>query len=182
MGLAGRCFLKAMTVQIMNTRNKPAAHFSIVKVQSAQEVNEARTLFEAYQKELGKDLSFQQFDAELRDLPNGYTPPSGALLLLLDLDDNEFVGCVGVKKLQEHTCEMKRLYVKPSHRVKKYGLELVQAILQEARQLGYQEMCLDTLEELVPAIRLYQKLGFQKTEPYYDNPYDGVVYMRKVLS
>lgn len=155
--------------------------FKIIKAQQEQEVDIARTLFQDYQLELGKDLTFQSFEAELRDLPKGYEAPSGALLLLQDLDDNEFVGCVAVKKLEGSKCEMKRLYVKPSHRVKKYGLQLAQAILAEAKALGYQEMWLDTLEELVPAVKLYQKLGFQITEAYYDNPYDGVVYMYKVL-
>lgn len=165
----------------MSTTSKTPPNFTIIRARTKQEIDVVRTLFQTYQQELGKDLTFQSFEAELRDLPKGYEAPYGSLLLLKDLDDQEFVGCVAVKKLEDEKCEMKRLYVKPSHRVKKYGRKLAEAILEEAKQLGYEEMWLDTLEELVPAVKLYQKLGFQETEAYYDNPHEGVVYMYKVL-
>ncbi len=165
----------------MSNTSKAPANFTIIQAKTEQEIDVVRMLFQTYQKELGKDLTFQSFETELRDLPKGYEAPSGSLLLLRDLDDQEFVGCVAVKKLAGKKCEMKRLYVKPSHRVKKYGQKLAVAILEEAKALGYEEMWLDTLEELVPAVRLYEKLGFQETEAYYDNPHEGVVYMSKVL-
>ncbi len=37
-------------------------------------------------------------------------------------------------------------------------------------------MRLDTLEKLKEAMHLYEALGFQKTDPYYENPLVGVVY------
>ena len=46
---------------------------------------------------------------------------------------------------------------------------------------GYSCMVLDTIEPLQSAIRLYKGLGFQETEPYYDNPMEDVIYMKKLL-
>ena len=42
-------------------------------------------------------------------------------------------------------------------------------------------MRLDTLDRLTEAMRLYETLGFRRTEPYYDNPLPGVVYWEKEL-
>ena len=154
-------------------------NFEIIEVKTEQEFDMIRTLFREYQLELGKDLSFQSFEEELQNLPKIYQEEKGALLLLKDLGDEQFVGCIGLKSLANNICEMKRLYVKPLYRNKKYGLELVHSILSIAKKLNYQEICLDTLKELKAAINLYKKLGFIETEPYYYNPYEDVVFMRK---
>ena len=42
-------------------------------------------------------------------------------------------------------------------------------------------MVLDTIELLQAAIHLYKKHGFTECEPYYHNPMDDVIYMRKEL-
>ena len=42
-------------------------------------------------------------------------------------------------------------------------------------------MVLDTLLPLQSAIYLYQKLGFQQCEPYYNNPMNDVIYFKKML-
>lgn len=155
--------------------------FEIIKARNEAEIETARDLFRAYQVELDIDLCFQGFEAELSRLPKGYDFPEGELLLLKDLEDDLFVGCVALKKLEDDKCEMKRLYVKPAYRSKKYGLKLVQSILAIAVELGYKEICLDTLGKLQAAIRLYERLGFEKMEPYYDNPHKNVIYMKKQL-
>lgn len=46
---------------------------------------------------------------------------------------------------------------------------------------GFEEMVLDTITPLQSAIHLYKKFGFEGCEPYYDNPMNDVVYMRKKL-
>jgi ribosomal protein S18 acetylase RimI-like enzyme len=76
---------------------------------------------------------------------------------------------------------MKRLYVKPDCRKNNAGQLLVDEIIEFARQDGYSEMVLDTIKPLQSAIRLYKKVGFTETEPYYDNPMNDVIYFRKQL-
>ena len=155
--------------------------FEMIRANTEEEFELIRVLFRAYQKELGVDLSFQNFETELQDLSRIYNEKNGALLLLIDKEDDKYVGCVGLKNLEDKISEMKRLYVEPEYRDKKYGLQLALSIIAVAIELGYKEMCLDTLEELKPAINMYKKLGFSQTAPYYDNPNEGVVYMRKKL-
>jgi putative acetyltransferase len=149
-----------------------------------KELDIVRELFADYQKELGEDLCFQSFDAELKAPLKKYGPPSG--IIYLAYYNNEVAGCIALMPLSSDdgikTCEMKRLYVKPEHRQHKVGKALVEQLINTAKELGYERMKLDTLQKLQPAIQLYVKYGFLETTSYYENPLPGVVYMQKELS
>lgn len=143
-------------------------------------IEEIEQLLKDYLTELGRDLSFQNVAAEFYNLKSKYLPPNGRLLCA-QTDNGEIVGCVAYHKHNDQRCEMKRLYVKPDFRKNNAGRLLVDEIINLARQDGYSEMVLDTIEPLQSAIRLYKKVGFTETEPYYDNPMDDVIYFRKQL-
>jgi ribosomal protein S18 acetylase RimI-like enzyme len=61
------------------------------------------------------------------------------------------------------------------------GARLVETVVREAERIGYREMKLDTLPSMSEAIALYRKCGFEPTEPYYDTPVVGTVFMRRRL-
>jgi GNAT superfamily N-acetyltransferase len=147
-----------------------------------QALEQVRALFKAYLLELNADLCFQQFDSELENPLKKYAPPLGALLLASW--HKEPVGCIAFQPLPEagsNICEMKRLFVLPTHRKLGIGEALVSQLLTMAKTAHYHTMVLDTLERLRPAIQLYQQFGFTVTTPYYHNPLQEVVYMQKVL-
>lgn len=140
------------------------------------------TLFQAYATALGLDLSFQDFAAELSSLPGKYSPPTGSLLLAKSTSTNEAIGCVGVRPLDSPgVCEMKRLYVSPAGRGSGIGKALAEAIVVEAKRLGYRAMRLDTLASMTSARGLYRSLGFREIEAYYANPLEEVVYLELKL-
>lgn len=148
--------------------------------EESPELDNIRNLFREYEQELGEDLCFQSFEAELKDPLKKYGPPTGTLLLAYW--EQEIAGCIALTAMQEPaTCEMKRLYVKPAFRKYGIGRKLAEELLKRAVEKGYTTMKLDTLEKLQAAIRLYEQLGFEKTGAYYDNPLPGVVYMAKKL-
>jgi putative acetyltransferase len=139
-----------------------------------------KSLFKAYLLELNEDLCFQSFDSEIDNPLYKYSAPTGALFIAYH--NATPVGCIALQPLQEtQTCEMKRLYVVPEYRKLKIGDALVQALLLEAKTLGYLTMKLDTLDRLQAALKLYLKYGFETVTAYYDNPLPGVVYMQKEL-
>ena len=139
-----------------------------------------KTLFKAYLLELNEDLCFQSFDSEIDNPLYKYSAPVGALFIAYH--NATPVGCIALQPLQEtQTCEMKRLYVVPEYRKLKIGDALVQALLLEAKTLGYLTMKLDTLDRLQAALKLYLKYCFETVTAYYDNPLPGVVYMQKEL-
>lgn len=143
-------------------------------------LKEARGLFREYEGWLGLDLCFQNFEKELAELPGNYAPPDGRLLL--GFQDDELAGCVALRKLSDGICEMKRLFVRPQFHGRGLGRQLIDAILHEARELGYARMRLDTLPgRMDKAIGLYRAIGFQEIEPYYNHPVPDALFMELVL-
>ena len=59
------------------------------------------------------------------------------------------------------------------------GLECVLSnkSADKARQLGYAELCLDTLPLMIRAASLYLSLGFERTDPYYGPTPPGTIFM-----
>ncbi|MBN2181827.1 MAG: GNAT family N-acetyltransferase [Sedimentisphaerales bacterium] len=134
-------------------------------------------LFRQYETNLPFDLSFQQFQQEVENLPGRYAPPSGKLLLAKIGD--AAVGCVALRKIGGSVCEMKRLFVLPAFQRRGVGRMLADAIIEEARRIGYKTMKLDTVLE--PAKCLYKSLGFKEIPPYQHVPIEGVVFMELEL-
>ncbi|MBM6841961.1 GNAT family N-acetyltransferase [[Clostridium] spiroforme] len=143
-------------------------------------IREIKQLIQLYLLELDRNLSFQNIEQELQDLHHKYCFPHGRLLAAIE--NSKVVGCVAYTKLNEHQCEMKRLYVLPSCRHQNIGQSLIKTIIQTAGNDGYQEMLLDTISPLKQAISLYHMFGFKECDPYYNNPMDDVIYMKKELS
>ena len=142
--------------------------------------DEIGLLLKEYLTELGRDLSFQNVAAEFYDMKSKYLPPNGRLLCA-QTDKGEIAGCVAYHKHNDSRCEMKRLFVKNEYRKCGAGKLLAEEIIKEAKKDGYTEMVLDTIEPLQSAIYLYKQLGFEETEPYYNNPMPDVIYMKKLL-
>jgi len=142
-------------------------------------IERARTLFSEYADSLGFDLSFQDFDEELRTLPGDYARPKGCLLLAACR--GQAAGCVALRPLEEKICEMKRLYVRPQFRGLGIGRALAEAVIRQARELGYSRMRLDTVPSMAAARALYASLGFEPMGPYRYNPIEGAVFMELKL-
>jgi putative acetyltransferase len=140
-----------------------------------------RAMFREYADSMGLDLEFQNFSEELADLPGKYAPPSGCILLARA--DSEPAGCVALRPLGDGVCEMKRLYVRPGYRGLKLGRGLAERIIQEAGDLGYERIRLDTIaSRMGDAVALYRALGFRAIPPYCDNPFPDGMFMELTLN
>jgi GNAT superfamily N-acetyltransferase len=160
---------------------------TIRRAESPEDVALARALFVEYARWLNVDLCFQGFDAELASLPGAYAAPRGRLLLAGA--PGAAFGCIALRPLEHGSDsanatmaasrigEVKRLYIQPAHRGELWGHRLAEALIAEARAIGYRELKLDTLGWMAPARALYADLGFRECAPYYDNPLPEVVYM-----
>jgi ribosomal protein S18 acetylase RimI-like enzyme len=152
--------------------------------QTPEQLDAARQIIQEYAEQLGVDLCFQNFDAELAGLPGEYSAPRGALQLALL--DGEVAGCCALRPLDTvdyaDACEMKRLYVRKAFRGFGLGRQLAEAMLDAARWAGYRTVLLDTLDDMEAARALYEDLGFVDIPPYYHNPIAGAHYLKADIS
>jgi len=132
-------------------------------------------IFREYVASVTVSLDFQDYESEFAALPGKYAAPDGRLLLAWR--DAEVVGCVALRRVDAHTCEMKRVYVRPQARGEALGKRLVQRILEEARAAGYTRMCLDVLPEFAAAQSIYAAFGFTDAPPVTFNPVPGTRFL-----
>lgn len=155
---------------------------AIVQAATAEDITVVRELMLEYANWLEFKLCFQGFDEELRTLPGKYAPPHGRLLLALW--DRRVAGMGALRSMgQPGLCEMKRLYVRPEFRGHAVGRALTERLIQDAREMGYARMRLDTVPgKMGRAIALYRQLGFREIAPYYGTPVEHTLFMELTLS
>jgi GNAT superfamily N-acetyltransferase len=150
----------------------------MIQISTAQfplQLEAVRGIFREYAESLGIDLGFQNFESELADLPGKFAAPRGRVLLAHNAD--ELVGCVAMRPLDDTTCEMKRLYVRPAGRGLQTGRQLAARICECARNAGYHRIRLDSLPTMQAALALYASLGFEPIPAYVFNPIAGAVFL-----
>jgi putative acetyltransferase len=77
--------------------------------------------------------------------------------------DGQIVGGAGIyptDQLPPDTCELVKMYLIPSARGLGLGRMLIEKCLQQARELGYKYVYLETMPELKQATNMYEKFGF----------------------
>ncbi len=158
--------------------------------------------------ELGCDLGFQGFQNEWIDLPGKYdfdkrggifaavevaattttaatattataTVNAESLKNLL-VKKEQIVGCICLRPLTESCGELKRMYVRKTHRQTGVGKLLAKEVIDHAWEgCQYDELKLDSLERLQGAVSLYSGLGFSRISPYCECPEEDHVCMNK---
>jgi putative acetyltransferase len=76
------------------------------------------------------------------------------------------VGCGAVRRIEERTGELKRMYVRPEERGRGIGRALLAALEGEARTLGLYRLVLETGVRQAEAMGLYQRAGFSNIPPW----------------
>jgi putative acetyltransferase len=149
---------------------------------TAADIEDVRRLLVEYQTAFGFSPCFQNFQQEIETLPGKYIEPRGALFIARDAEDNA-IGMVALRPTElDDTCEMKRLYVSQQARGTGLGHQLLNLILEAARERGYLYMRLDTIAgKMDRAIAMYRAAGFNDTAPWHAPDFDGLVFLKKDL-
>jgi GNAT superfamily N-acetyltransferase len=96
------------------------------------------------------------------------SPPDGGFLV--GWVDSEPICCGGVKRLDQRTCEIKKMYVVPEFRGRGVARALLHALEAKARELGYAIARLDTGPKQRNAQGLYEAEGYVETDDFNGNP------------
>jgi ribosomal protein S18 acetylase RimI-like enzyme len=129
-----------------------------------------------------KVLAHQSLDRELETLAARYSPPDGRAFLARQKD--VICGVGAYHRFDDHSCEMKRLFVPPAFHGRGIGRKLAGLLISEATADGYDLMRLDTARHLKEAIGMYEKLGFRRCPPYQIYPPEllpHLVFMERPL-
>ena len=128
-------------------------------VTECNDIEVIKQLFLEYSQIKGAEGCFVSFDKELADLPGFYK--GGALIV--GCEDNKPVACIAIKKIDEETCEAKRLFIKPEYRGKGYAREMLNFMIDKARNLGYKTVTFTTKPEVMTVgYGLYKRMGFEE--------------------
>jgi GNAT superfamily N-acetyltransferase len=96
--------------------------------------------------------------------PAAFAPPAGTFVVAYC--DGEPAGCGGLHRLREGIAEIKRMYVRPSHRGRGISRTILDALEAAARKGGYREIWLETGLSQPEALQLYEVRGYTPIEPY----------------
>jgi GNAT superfamily N-acetyltransferase len=115
---------------------------------------------------------YDGLDLDADFMPRGgaaeLSPPGGSFLI--GRHEGEPVCCGGIKRLDEHVCEIKRMYVVPAMRGRGVARQTLHALEAEARVLGYERARLDTGPKQLSARGLYEVEGYASVEDFNGNP------------
>ncbi len=140
-----------------------------------EDLEAVTAIFQEYIASASVSLEFQNYCAEFSSLPGKYAHPEGRLLLAWR--EAKVVGCAALRQVDAHTCELKRVYVRPEGRGVGLGRQLVLCMLDEAKKAGYTRMCLDVLPEFKAATHIYESIGFLPAAPVAFNPVPGAQFL-----
>ena len=131
----------------------------------------ARSLASAMRDEIA--TIYENVDLDGPEMPKAgpreLGPPGG--VFLVGFDDRGVPVCGGgVKNLGGGVCEIKRMYVVPDARRGGRGRELLEALEEEARRLGYARARLDTGPRQERSERMYLAAGYEPIHNFNDNP------------
>ena len=128
---------------------------------------------------LGEELDINELYSHSKADQEAFMANTGRLLLA---KENGVVGGIAcLKKIRKDTCEIKRMYVQPQFRGKKIGEKLLCRLIEEAKEIGYSKILLDSDPYMSNAHSIYRSLGFVETEPYAEAEMDGDDYSRHMI-
>lgn len=151
----------------------------IVLLETSHHLKDAKKLLQEYAETRPDDPALTNFPMEIAQLPGEYAAPKGCFLLAYF--ENQPIGCVALHEWSEGITEMKRLYVQPQKRGVGVGRKLVEAVIEQAKTIGYARIYLDTIPIMEKAQTLYRTMGFQEIPPYRYNPNKGTLFFELKL-
>ena len=92
------------------------------------------------------------------------------------------IGCGAIKKFDEQSMEVKRMFVPTEARGKGIATKLLSELEKWASELNYQQCVLETGKRQVEALALYKKNGYQITDNYgqYIGIKNSVCFLKRI--
>ncbi len=123
---------------------------------------------------LEESIAYYESKHELKDMDDiqtNYFENGGTFLVMFDGDEMICTGAI--RKLDEQTCELKRLWLLHEYQQRGLGYRMLSQLLAIARRMGYKRMWLQTDEDAQSrAVEFYKQIGFYEIPRYSDRTDD----------
>jgi GNAT superfamily N-acetyltransferase len=86
--------------------------------------------------------------------------------VILALDGERALGCGAIKAFDEHSMEVKRMYVLPEARQRGIASQVLAALESWARELGFSQTVLETGSRQTEAVAMYDRNGYGRIPNY----------------
>ncbi|MGN8049991.1 GNAT family N-acetyltransferase [Curtobacterium sp. 22159] len=111
-----------------------------------------------------------------------FTDPDGVFVVAYD--DDRPVGCGGLRRIPDDGAdvrfEVKHVYVAPEGRGAGVATRVMDVLEDRAVALGATAVVLDTNDSLVAAGAMYRSRGYERVQPFNDNPNANAWYRKPV--
>jgi len=160
------CKIQAMiTIRPIHTDEIPAAKLVILKV-----------AYNIFGFEGTLEESIQHFEAsgefaDMDDVQTYYFENGGTFLVVLNSE--QVIGSGALRKLDDRTAELKRMWLLEAYHGQGIGYRLIMQLFDFAREKGYSHIRLQTSPEQDRALEFYRKVGFYEI-PCYNEDVDEV--------
>ncbi len=129
---------------------------------SNKDVDEIRDLIFSILKEYGLSPDPENTDSDINDIEKSYFQSGGYFEVLKS--DGKIIGTWGLYPEEESTFELRKMYLKKEARGRGLGKQMMNRMLEKARELKCERIVLETASVLKEAISMYKKYGFEKYE------------------
>ena len=144
----------SISIRPMTPADAPAARELILGVAARLFQADATEVFIARHGHTLEDVDNFQRD---------YNPPGG--LFLVAIDGGCLIGTGAIRRLDDETAELRRMWLLEPYQGRGIGYRLWQALRAFAVSAAYRRIRLTTDEENVSALRFYRRLGFMRVAP-----------------
>jgi putative acetyltransferase len=128
---------------------------------------------------LEESIAYYESKGELHDMDDlvqTYFDNKGVFLVMTD--ESQVIGTGAIRRLDDATCELKRVWLLFEYHGKGLGYRMIQELLAFARETGYRRIRLETDREgQRRAYDLYKRLGFYEIPRYSHNVDDVAMEM-----
>ena len=104
-------------------------------------------------------------DKDLEDIEENYFNHKGFFGVMVKGEENRIIGTFGLAYKNQWTCELRKMYLAKTERGKGLGKKMLSAAIDQAAQMKYKNIFLETVSPLKEAIALYKKYGFKEVVP-----------------
>ena len=116
-------------------------------------------------KEYGLHPDEKGKDLDLDDIEKNYVRPNGFFGAVIDVHTNSIVGTFGLCRIDDYTCELRKMYLIKQFRGKGIGQSMLETAIEIAKHKKYKRLILETIAPLKEAISLYKKFDFVEIPP-----------------